>query len=89
MEINLSFVSEDIEQLAQYIEQNPQNWRQDSFDLIHKKEPKMEIWIASGMGFYKVDGCRLNWFEKFRLHRAIKKFRKYKVSNAIRNALKE
>jgi len=70
-----SKVSEEVEALAQAIEDNPTEWVQTEFRFISERNPAISIWTVDGWLGLKITGhgdSSFNRREKKRLLRAIR-----------------
>jgi len=67
-------VSEEIEDLAQAIEDNPSQWVQQEYRFTNIKNPSISIWTANGLFSLKLtghDNSSFNRKEKKRILSAI------------------
>ena len=70
-----------IDQIIDSLRNEPDQWKQGEFRLKHPNS--IEIWIANGPFFYHLmcpEYRNFNLADKWRLHRAIKKWRRLPIT---------
>jgi len=67
-------VGEDVEALAQAIEDTPKDWTQRQYNFVNNRNPSISIWTGNGTAHVHLEGqdeASMNHKEKKRVLKAI------------------